>query len=182
MDSCLALARLADAGHDVTLVHVVAGGDGEPAAPGFLVEEQAAALGLPLALGREAELEGLLRAVAPDAVAFAGAGATRLASRLDLPSLWPAGSEAPDAVAQEAVRGGFRAFVTACRPPLDPSFLGRFLDEELLADLRATGAGNGDYDTLVVDGPLFRRRVDAMAGDAVPHGDGWRLELGLRGC
>lgn len=133
------LDRLLAAGMEVSLVK----DDG--AIPGFLLEEQAAALGLPLAAGP----------------------ATRQPARASL-------------------LGPERAFVCACRPPLDPSLLGRFLDDALVADLRAQridplapGAG---VATFVVDGPRFRRRVDATAGDVVPHGDGWRLELGLRGC
>lgn len=201
-DGALALARLLEAGHDVTLVHLTDSAtrrDRAHGVPDFLVEEQAAALGLPLVLGasdargHDAEMGRLLREAASEAVAFGDARSAphrergeRLAARLGLSALWPLWGEPPGAVAEEVVRRGFRAFVTACRPPLEVSFLGRFLDEETLGDVRAAGADpegeNGEYHTLVVDGPHFRRRVDAMAGDAVPHGDGWRLELGLRGC
>lgn len=201
-DSALALARLLEAGHEVALVHLTDAAtrrDRAHGVPDFLVEEQAAALALPLHLGAsevagyEAELARLLREAAPEAVAFGDirlaehrAWGERLAARLGLAAMFPLWGEPPGAPARESVARGFRAFVTACRPPLDPSFLGRFLDADLLADMPRTGADpdgeNGEYHTLVVDGPPFRRRVDAMAGDVVPDRDGWRLELGLRGC
>jgi diphthamide synthase (EF-2-diphthine--ammonia ligase) len=84
---------------------------------------------------------------------------------------------------EESLGRGFRAFVVACRPPLDASFLGRFLDADLLDRMRARGAApDGTHHAFVVDGPGFLRRVEATAGEPRAWGDGWRLDLGLRGC
>ncbi|MEA3200660.1 MAG: hypothetical protein QOE90_2088 [Thermoplasmata archaeon] len=69
---------------------------------------------------------------------------------------------------KEAGDAGWRAFV--CASP-EKDDLGRFVEET------PPGAR-----TLVVDGPLFARRVEVVAGDVVPWGAGWRLALDLKGC
>jgi len=136
-----ALDRLLAGGADVALALPEEDGP----VPRFLLEEQAAALRLPLAEGPATARPG------------------------------PASG-----------LGGLRAFVCACRPPLSAEWLGRFVDEPLLADARAMGvdllAPGAAAATLVVEGPRFSRRVEAMAGDVAPHAGGWRLDLGLRGC
>lgn len=200
--SALALARLREAGHDVTLAHLTDAStrrDRARGVPDFLVQEQAACLGLPLALlasrGRD-DAAALLAALAdlePDAVAFgdAAAGARRawgedVARRAGVEALFPLGDAPAEGLAREALARGIRAFVCACRPPLDPSFLGRFLDDDLLARILAAGAdpmgARGECRAFVVAGPGFRRRVDATAGEARGWDGGWMLDLGLRGC
>lgn len=64
---------------------------------------------------------------------------------------------------------GFRAVLSCVRPPIPPSLCGRPLDGDAEAVLRAAGADlcgeNGEYHTLVLDGPGFAAPV---ALDAVP--------------
>lgn len=66
---------------------------------------------------------------------------------------------------------GFRA-VTTCIDPqrLDPSFLGRELDEAFLSELPAAVdpcGENGEYHTFVYDGPGFTRRIPWSHGEVV---------------
>ena len=201
-DSALALARLRDEGHDVTLLHLTDAAtrrDRAHGVPDFLVEEQAACLGLPLALrasdaaGYEAAFLGALRDLAPDAVAFGDvdfephrAWGEKVALQAGVDAVWPLWGLPTRQVVEECLARGVRAFVTACRPPLDASFLGRFVEPALVDLLVARGADpageRGEYHTFVVHGPGFRRRVDATAGEALPLREGWTLDLGLRGC
>lgn len=150
LEDGLALARLGGAARLVHVTDPATRVDPATGVPDFLVEEQAAALGLPLELRRGGP----------------PAGPARTLDR---------------AAALGGLAQGFRAFVSACAPPLDASFLGRFVDADLVADVDARG-GWGAFRTFLVDGPPFRRRVDVLAGDAVTVTDGWRLGLGLRGC
>lgn len=201
-DSALALARLREAGHEVTLLHLADEAtrrDRAHGVPDFLVQEQAACMGLPLALrtstaaGYEAAFLAALRDLAPDAVAFGDvdleahrAWGEKVAREAGVDALWPLWNEPTARVAGEAMARGFRAFLTAVRPPLDASLLGRFLEPPLVESLVARGAdpagGRGEYHTFVVDGPPFRRRVDVTAGEPMPWNGGWCLDLGLRGC
>lgn len=74
-------------------------------------------------------------------------------------------------VVREFIEKGFHAVIVSCRKDaLDKSFLGRKLDYDLLEELRAKGvdlAGeNGEYHTLVLDGPIFRRKLEVRFGNA----------------
>lgn len=203
-DGALALARLREHGHDVTLVHLTDAAtrrDRAHGVPDFLVQEQAACMGARLHLdasdvaGYERALLAALRTLAPEAVAFGDihleahrAWGERVARAAGVDAMFPLWGMPTEDVVDEALRRGIRAFVVAARAPLDASFLGRFLDADLAADVRARGgdvAGeDGCYHTFVVDGPSFRRRVEATAGAVreAPEIDGWQLDLGLRGC
>lgn len=201
-DSALALARLRDEGHEVALLHLSdreTRRDRAHGVPDFLVQEQAACLGLRLELRAsvwsdyETEFLAALGELAPDAVAFGDvdlaehrAWGERVAAQAGVDALWPLWNEPTARVAAEVTERGLRAFVCACRPPLDASFLGRFVEPALVDSMRSRGADpageRGEYHTFVVDGPGFRRRVDVTAGEPVPWNGGWRLDMGLRGC
>lgn len=135
------LLALADRAGRPVQAHLVPG-----LAPDFVLEDQAAALGL--------------RTTSAPATATPRAEA-RAHERL--------------------VESGHRAVIAACRPPLGPAFLGRVLDAQALADARGAG-GEGAFEVVVFDGPLFRRRVDLVAHEPLKTDGGWRLALGLRGC
>lgn len=208
-DSALALDRLRRAGERVVaLVHNVDAATGRDRAhgvPDFVVEAQAAALGLHVRQSRsdwagfgaavERDLAALAAERGVDAVAFGDirlaehrAWNEALARRVRLEPRFPLWGEDEASVVDEVVRRGHRAVVVAVRPPLDRSFLGRWLHEEsFVADVRARGASiageDGEYHSLVVDGPLFRRRVDVVALAPRPgeHGYEW-LDVGLAPC
>lgn len=68
-------------------------------------------------------------------------------------------------VVAEFIESGFEAYIVACKKDvLDKSFLGRRLDRDLLEELREKkvdlAGENGEYHTLVVDGPIFRKKLD----------------------
>jgi len=80
------------------------------------------------------------------------------------------------ALVERVIGLGFEAVFAAVRtPPLSEAWLGRPLDRASLAELRALGrtrgldvAGEqGEYHTVVLDGPLFRQR---LAIEATPTG------------
>lgn len=65
----------------------------------------------------------------------------------------------------EFIESGFEAYIVSCKKDaLDASFLGRRLDKELLEEFREIGvdlAGeNGEYHSIVVNGPIFNHRLD----------------------
>jgi uncharacterized protein (TIGR00290 family) len=71
---------------------------------------------------------------------------------------------------------GFRAVIVAVREDrLPATLLGRAIDAATLGELERAGvdlAGeNGEYHTLVVDGPIFRRPLDVVVGErSLRHG------------
>lgn len=74
--------------------------------------------------------------------------------------------EAPrEALLQEFLAAGFVTRLVALQPDkLSPDLLGRVLDEPLIEQFRRAGIDlcgeNGEYHTVVVDGPCFARPLD----------------------
>ena len=84
-----------------------------------------------------------------------------------------------------AVVIGLSAVVVAVRDGiLSPDLLGRRLDDSLLAELTRVGvdlAGEqGEYHTVVVNGPGFRRSLDIAPGDASLRDGYWFLDVAVK--
>lgn len=63
------------------------------------------------------------------------------------------------------IESGFEAYIVSCKKDaLDASFLGRRLDKDLLEELREKrvdlAGENGEYHSIVVNGPIFKHRLD----------------------
>lgn len=180
---------------DVVLLHAPLPESALAHVPRFVVEAQAAALGLPLAWAEGADAASLARAAWS-----AGAGALalgllrgeehdafRLARALHdhaLEGAFPVRHLPAGEAARSLVASGHRLFVRAARPPFDASLLGRFLDAAAVDEVDALAGRRGwtAVHALAVEGPRFSRRVEAMALEPRAAGDGWRLDLGLKGC
>ncbi len=90
----------------------------------------------------------------------------------------------PRRVADDALTAGFRAVIVAVRDgALPPTLLGRTLDAALIAEIEAAGADpcgeNGEFHTLVVDGPLFSNGLTIDPGETVLRDGVWFLDLRL---
>lgn len=195
--SLLALDALVREGHDVVLVHVPSPAGTWRHVPPFVVEDQAAALGLPLVLaeGDAPELARLSTALArarADLVAFGYLRGeeyekfhlAKAVGRAETPALLPVRHVPPAEAARQLVEGGARAFVRGVAEPFAPALLGRFLDAASVDEVEGTAGPKGwaSLRTLVVGGPRFRRTFEVTALDAEAVAGGWRLGLGLRGC
>ncbi|MFO7654279.1 MAG: ATP-binding protein [Candidatus Krumholzibacteriia bacterium] len=84
-------------------------------------------------------------------------------------------------LASAIVATGWRALVTCVDPVrLDRTLLGRWFDHDLLADLPADVdpcAENGEFHTVVVDGPLLSRPLPVRVAGGVDRDGFWQLEL-----
>ncbi len=95
--------------------------------------------------------------------------------------LWNGGTAT---IMEEFLNEGFRAIIVSCKEELGGDLIGRELDFDLVAELSKRGScicgENGEYHTLVVDGPMFRRRINITKSDAIlrqgfwPH---WFLDI-----
>jgi uncharacterized protein (TIGR00290 family) len=70
------------------------------------------------------------------------------------------------------------AMIVSCNDVMGPRFLGRTIDSSLVADLEALGVDpcgeNGEYHSLVLNCPLFRRRLDIPPYTTARH-DGYNF-------
>ena len=82
--------------------------------------------------------------------------------------LW--GEDTAD-LARSFIKDGFRAILTCVDPRrMDASFVGRYFDESLLRDLPEgvdPCGENGEFHTLVFEGPIFPRPIRVEVGDVV---------------
>ena len=195
-DACLALQRAAGRGAvPAALVCMleeggrVSRGHGLPLA---LLEEQAAALGLPLVTratswdGYEATFVSLLHELRGQGVQAGVFGDIDLqghrdwvedvCARCGMGSHLPLWLEPRRVLLDEFLAGGGRATIVAVdRSKLGPEFLGLVLDEAVIACLEAAGADacgeEGEYHTMVTKAPLFSHPVP-LAWDGIEERDG----------
>jgi diphthine-ammonia ligase len=179
-DSMLALQLAVDAGYEPKTLLTMLDESGDRTRshglPLSLVVAQAEALGLPLLTRRatwtdyeEAFIDGLGQCAANGcATCVFGdididdhrAWCERVSSQARIQSLHPLWQRDRRAVVEGFLERGYEAVIVVVRDSaLDRSFLGRRLDHELINDLEGAGVDicgeNGEFHTLVVDGPLF---------------------------
>jgi len=95
----------------------------------------------------------------------------RLLDRLGWTPMFPLWGQDTGRLAREFIGQGFRAILTCVdTTQLDPEFVGREFDEELLADLPESVdpcGERGEFHTCVYDGPIFRRPIHLERGERV---------------
>lgn len=74
-----------------------------------------------------------------------------------------------ESIAREAAAAGFKCLIkTVNTSRLPASLAGRYLDQEALAEISKAGADpcgeNGEYHTLAVDGPIFKKPLAIATG------------------
>ncbi len=89
-----------------------------------------------------------------------------------------------DGIIRDFIAAGFEAVVVAPRAGLlGEEGLGQRVDRDFLGRLHAVGKGitpcgeAGEYHTLVIDGPLFGRRVEILESGKVLREGHWFLEI-----
>lgn len=201
-DSALAMHRMVRAGHEpvalVTTVNPEEGRSWVHGVPPALMQAVAESLGLPLILcdcGPDSYNEGLeaglarARAMGAEACVFgdidieghaaydrARCEAVGLACEMPL---WQGGREA---MLEECLAAGFRPLIKTIRKDvLDASYLGQTLSMPLARQMERAGADicgeNGEYHTIVYDGPLFSRPVPVVCRRVVDLGGYMTVEM-----
>ncbi|WP_174728006.1 diphthine--ammonia ligase [Mesobacillus harenae] len=208
-DACLALDRLTSQGYEVAfLVTTVPSHEGKTFAHEEKVEFiqlQGEALGIPVRfvesefkhyterfVGALADLKEKERI---EGIAFGdlylqehrdwGERVAEIAGLVPLYPLWMPKSQVKAAL-DELIESGYKAMVIkANEEKLDLSWLGRVIDVEFsrnIGKLEICPLGeSGEYHTFVMDGPLFRKRIEVETGNVISHGNEKRLEL-TSGC
>lgn len=76
-----------------------------------------------------------------------------------------------------------RALIVSCRAEYADQILGKYIDNSLIAVFEELGIDacgeNGEYHTLVVDGPAHKKPLKIKTGKSVTHGHYSFLELSL---
>lgn len=203
-DSTLALDRALRQGYGVRrLVTLYDGPSGRVrfhGVPVAVMRAQAAALDLPITLApttpetfaavfletlRALRVEGIGGIIFGDIhLADVRAWYEERVTAAGLAHVEPLWGEEPLALVRETLARGYRAIITCveeARAPRD--WLGRELTAELVEAMLARGIDpcgeRGEYHTLVVDGPLFRRRLPVALGATVATGGFAQVDVRL---
>jgi len=161
---------------------------------------QSEALGIPLTQrpttwdSYEAEFKKMLAALKEEGVTEGVYGdidldehrewVERVSGEAGITAHLPLWGESQEEILKDFIGSGFKAIVVATRADmLGEEWLGRTIDGAFIADLAAkaknvTPCGEaGEYHTLVVDGPLFHKRLELRETSKVNRDDHWFLEI-----
>ena len=108
----------------------------------------------------------------------------RICQDLDIDLLLPIWKQNSEKILNEILDAGFEVILVSVRDGfLGKEWLGRRIDGQFLADLRAANSSvdacgeNGEFHTLVLDGPIFKKKITITKSDPF-HKDGyWFLNI-----
>ncbi len=166
-----------------------------------VLSAQAAALGVPIRFGAaswsgyEAEFRRVVGGAAGDAGTAVGIfgdidmqdhrnWVERVCGEIGLRACLPLWQRPRRALMDEVLAAGLEAVIVAVRDDALPAeLLGRTIDAEVVAEVERAGADaageNGEYHSLVIDGPLFTRRLEIKPGERTLRDGVWFLDLAV---
>jgi uncharacterized protein (TIGR00290 family) len=102
----------------------------------------------------------------------------RVCQDLEIVPIEPLWDHSPAKVVEEFIDLGFKAIVVSCKADLfGKDFIGRCLDRDLVQELKVRNicpcGENGEFHTFVIDGPLFKRRIEILESEAVLKESFW---------
>ena len=205
-DSCLALYRATQAGGELkrllTMLVERGGRSHSHGLPLEVLRAQAAALGVPITFRAtswgdyERHFIDALKEIAAAGVEAGVFGdidieahrewVERVCGEADLAACEPLWRIDRRALLDEFMDAGFVARVVMVRGGvLDPDFLGRTLDRALIAEFAALGIDasgeNGEYHTVVTEGPIFSSPLALAEGERIQRSGCWFLDVALAG-
>jgi len=188
-DSCLALHRACMAGAKPACLLTMIGEDGLRSRSHGLrkdvIEAQAAAMGIPLLIrcatwtGYEVAFVEALHEIRKKGIKSGVFGdidfpphlewEEKVCAKADIIPYLPLWGGARPALLREFITLGYKALIVRINEnKLNRKFLGRIIDRDVVAEFQKTGIDpcgeNGEYHTLVVDGPIFSRPLSVEAG------------------
>ena len=204
-DSCLAMYRAVQSGaHVETIINMKVEGGERSRSHGIrsgVVEAQARALGVRLESAEtswgdyEEKFTNILGSLASDGVEAVIFGDIDLQDHLDwetmvcaragLTPVLPIWLGGRMDLVREFLDAGFETRVIALKNDLlSPHYLGRILSLDLAAEFERQGIDacgeNGEFHTVVTDGPLFHQSIDLVPGEHVLRDGHWFLDYELK--
>lgn len=202
-DSCFALMQAVQQGYKpVALLNVmnengqISRSHGLPAA---ILQQQAAALQLPLhtvASTWQDYEQHFISALKTTSAAHAAAAVVfgdidlqahrdweeKVCAAAGLQALLPLWQQERKLLVYRMLQEGIKCMIVSCNAHLGEDFLGRMMDDVLIADLEAKGVDvcgeNGEFHTVVLDCPLFAAPLQLPAFSKVRHEQYWFLQMG----
>lgn len=103
----------------------------------------------------------------------------RVCQDLGIMPIEPLWNGSPSSLVEEFIDFGFKAIIVSCQADkFEQDFVGRTVDKDLLSDLKSRNicpcGENGEFHTLVVDGPLFKRPIRILESEPVLKEGFWK--------
>ncbi|MEW6101824.1 MAG: diphthine--ammonia ligase [Candidatus Omnitrophota bacterium] len=103
----------------------------------------------------------------------------RVCGELKITPVEPLWQEPTEKLIEEFVDSGFKAIIVSCKADvMGKEFLGRYVDRELTKELKKGGicpcGENGEFHTLVVDGPIFKKRIEILEAEPIMKEGFWK--------
>ncbi|MCU0666246.1 MAG: diphthine--ammonia ligase [Candidatus Omnitrophica bacterium] len=199
-DSCLALYRAMKQGYKINnLLNFISKGSGRGCFHGLtadLLKYQAKLMGFPLtqcAVSPDMKLYEEEFKQAVDRFIKKGARymvfgdiyllehsswVERVCGELGINPVEPLWADDTLGLIDEFVDAGFKAVIVSCKADvMGEEYLGRIIDKPLAKELKAKGicpcGENGEYHTLVVDGPIFAKPIQILDSEKIKKQGFW---------
>lgn len=108
----------------------------------------------------------------------------RICRELDLVQILPLWKRDSAKILTEITDAGFEVIIISTRDGLmGKEWLGRRIDKEFIVDLRALNPSidpcgeNGEFHTLVIDSPIFRKRIKIIRSERILKEGYWFLDI-----
>jgi len=105
--------------------------------------------------------------------------AERVCKELAIQPIEPLWGNPPNEVVEDFINLGFKAVIVSCRVELfEKEFVGRYLDKNFLRELSRRHicpcGENGEFHTFVVDGPIFKKRIEITKSQTILREGFWK--------
>ncbi len=103
----------------------------------------------------------------------------RVCNDLKINALEPLWNKPPEKIIDEFVDLGFKAIIISCKADImGKDYLGRIIDKKLAQELKTKGicpcGENGEFHTLVIDGPIFKQPINIVEAEPVIKESFWK--------
>ncbi|MDD2688804.1 MAG: diphthine--ammonia ligase [Candidatus Omnitrophica bacterium] len=103
----------------------------------------------------------------------------RVCGELNIRAIEPLWNKSPRTIIKEFLDSGFKAMIVSCKADvMGEEFIGRYIDMDLVTDLEAKGicpcGEKGEFHTLVVDGPIFKKRIEIQEAQTIIKEGFWK--------
>jgi len=103
----------------------------------------------------------------------------RVCKDLNINALEPLWNSSPENIIDEFLKAGFKTVIVSCKADImGKEFLGRLVDREMVKELKQKGicpcGEKGEFHTLVVDGPIFRKPIKIVKAEAIIKESFWK--------
>src|SRR5687768_17142077 len=201
-DSCFAAIKAAEQGYRVSVLLNVLNEEGQISRshgiPAGILQQQARALRLPIhsvasswkdyepnftsALKNLKEQYQLTHALFGDIdLADHRAWEEKVCTAAGLTAVLPLWQQDRKALVQEMLAYGLKTIIVSCNETMGARFIGALLTAERIGELERLGIDpcgeNGEYHTLVIDGPLLSYPLDIHVKGILCHNNYWFADL-----